>query len=169
MNPGSHAHSTLRSARAAHSASDHAHRLAHLISGGLSDLPEIEALLATLPICATGRVFIEVDTPEQVSQLGAPSRMVVSWLVRSERSGAPGSGLPCAPGQALGRAVIGWAGEMLCSPEVEPAEAHEPRAQVWLAGHFSAVADSYDYLTDTLGMDPAHIHTPRKYGIGSRH
>ncbi|RLP73329.1 phage tail protein [Mycetocola tolaasinivorans] len=160
--------------RAPHSPAGHAHRVTHLVAGTLADLPEIEALLATLPMCATGRVFIEVDTADQVSVLSAPSRMVVSWLVRAERTGAPGSGRACAPGQALSRAVQGWSAEMLCTESVSADQAAEqPRvdaqrdaaAQVWLGGPFDAVADCFDYLTETLALPASAVQTPVRFGL----
>ncbi|HYJ50331.1 MAG TPA: phage tail protein, partial [Microbacterium sp.] len=35
-------------------------RVQHLITADEMSLAELEALLATLPICSTGRVFIEI-------------------------------------------------------------------------------------------------------------
>lgn len=163
--------------RREHAPAGHAHRVAHLVAGGLEDLPEIEALLATLPMCATGRVFIEVERPELVSVLSAPARMVVTWLVRSERGGEMGSARACAPGQALSRAVRGWASEMLCAETAEtPAEVEAAAAtraavggpRVWLSGPFEAVAESFDFLVDELGVDPGIVSTPARFGPGLR-
>ncbi len=47
-------------------------RVQHLITADESSLAELEALLATLPICSTGRVFIEVpDAAWQTELHGA--------------------------------------------------------------------------------------------------
>ncbi|WP_187976571.1 SIP domain-containing protein [Mycetocola sp. JXN-3] len=153
--------------RAPHSPAGHAHRVTHLVAGTFAELPEIEALLATLPMCATGRVFVEVDTAEQVGMLSAPSRMVVSWLVRAERTGAPGSGRACAPGQALSRAVQAWSAEMLCAESEETADATDTvaAARVWLAGPFTAVADCFDYLTESLNLPATAVDTPARFGL----
>ena len=62
-------------------------RVQHLITADESSLAELEALLATLPICSTGRVFIEIPDASWFEaskvDLHVPSRMVVTWLDRS--------------------------------------------------------------------------------------
>jgi NADPH-dependent ferric siderophore reductase len=138
--------------------SNHKHRVQFLIGGDESVLPELEAVLSTLPLCATGRVFVEVESEEQIGSLDVPPRMTVTWLPRSRRSGAPGSGSSCAPGEAFSRAVQAWAGEMLCS---DPEEAH-----VWLGGHYRGVAEAHDYLTTSLGVAADMIQTPPAYRLG---
>lgn len=117
--------------------------------------------LTALPLCATGGVFIEVPTAADVSVIAAPPRMRVTWLVREQRSGRPGTGEPCAPGQALTRAVQAWAGEMLC-PE---SEAAIQAPHVWLNGPFDAVADCLDTLVE-LGAEAESIMTPERYRLG---
>ncbi|MCS4274868.1 NADPH-dependent ferric siderophore reductase [Mycetocola sp. BIGb0189] len=159
--------------RAPHSPAGHAHRVTHLVAGTFAELPEIEALLATLPMCATGRVFVEVDTADQVGMLSAPSRMVVSWLVRADRTGAPGTGRACAPGEALSRAVQAWAAEMLCAETIETVDiadaaeisGRDAAARVWLSGPYTAVADCFDYLTESLSLPASAVDTPARFGL----
>ncbi|AWB85867.1 SIP domain-containing protein [Mycetocola zhujimingii] len=141
--------------------SNHKHRVQFLIAGDESSLPELEAVLSTLPLCATGRVFVEVESEDQIGSLDVPPRMTVTWLPRSRRSGAPGSGAGCAQGEAFSRAVRAWAGEMLCS---DPEEAH-----IWLGGHYRGVAEAHDYLTTSLGVAPEVIQTPPAYRLGVSH
>mgnify|MGYP003466655930 CR=1 FL=1 len=116
-------------------------RVQHLITADESSLLDLAALLATLPICSTGRVFIEVPDEASIVTLDAPARMTVTWLDRSSRSGAAGTGQPCAPGSALSRAVTAWADEMLCADGlgVDAGSIHAP-AQFGLG--VSAVAAS---------------------------
>ena len=85
--------------------------------------------------------------------------MTVTWLDRSRRSGDPGTGRGCAPGQALARAVTAWADEMLC------ADGHGTR--VHLLGGFLGTADIFDHLTDHLGVDAAAIGTPARFGLAA--
>ncbi|MBG6239639.1 NADPH-dependent ferric siderophore reductase [Mycetocola sp. CAN_C7] len=138
---------------------NHKHRVQFLIAGDESALPELEAVLTTLPLCATGRVFVEVADEDAVGVLSAPPRMTVTWLPRSRRSGAPGTGRGCAPGEAASRAVRAWAGEMLCE---HPEEVH-----VWLGGHYRGVAESHDYLTTGLGVAADVVQTPPAYRLGA--
>ena len=67
-------------------------RVQHLITADETSLLELETLLVTLPICSTGRVFIEVPDAASVTDIAAPARMTVTWLDRSARSGAAGTG-----------------------------------------------------------------------------
>jgi NADPH-dependent ferric siderophore reductase len=112
-------------------------RVQHLITADESSLVELEVLLATLPICSTGRVFIEVPDASWFSgtgqaELAVPSRMVVTWLDRAARTGMPGSGRSCAPGQALARAVT-----------------------------------ACDHLTTRSGVAADAIHTPERFGLAT--
>lgn len=135
-------------------------RVQHLITADESSLADLGALLATLPICSTGRVFIEVPDAswfEGQSQLVVPTRMIVTWLDRSQRSGAPGTGRGCTPGQALSRAVIAWADEMLCD--------EDDHTKVYLLGGFLGTADIVDHLTTALSIDTESIHTPARFGL----
>lgn len=141
----------------------HERRVQYLITADEHSLAELEATLATLPLCAVGRVFIEVPEAGDVSMVMVPPRMTVSWLPRARRSGAPGTGRRCAPGEALSRAATAWADEMLCS---EPEEG--TATEVILLGGYLGTADIAEHLTGTRGMDPAAIHAPERYGLRTR-
>lgn len=132
-------------------------RVQHLITADEASLAELEALLATLPICSTGRVFIEVPDAASIGHVSVPARMIVTWLDRSRRSGAPGSGRSCAPGEALTRAVTAWADEMLCDAA--------NGTRVHLLGGFLGTADIFDHLTAALHVDGAAIDVPARFGL----
>lgn len=132
-------------------------RVQHLVTADETSLPELEALLATLPLCSTGRVFVEVPDATWIGAITAPPRMVVTWLDRSRRTGDPGTGRACAPGQALARAVAAWAGEMLC--------ADEHGTTVFLLGGYLGTADIFDHLTGGLGLAPESVHVPARFGL----
>lgn len=132
-------------------------RVQHLITADESSLADLEALLATLPICSTGRVFIEIPDASWQGAVSAPARMVVAWLDRSQRSGDPGTGRACAPGQALTRAVTAWADEMLCTDD--------DHTRIHLLGGYLGTADIVDHLTDRLGIPVASIHAPAEYHL----
>ncbi|KAF2415327.1 phage tail protein [Microbacterium sp. B35-04] len=131
-------------------------RVQHLITADESSLAELEAVLATLPICSTGRVFIEIPDDSWQADITAPSRMVVTWLDRSQRSGAPGTGRGCGSGEALARAVTAWADEMLC--------AEDDQTRIHLLGGYLGTADIVDHLVD-LGIRADSIHAPEQYGL----
>lgn len=158
-------------------------RMQHLITADETSLLELQTLLATLPICSTGRVFIEVPDAASIVSLDAPARMTVTWLDRSARSGAAGTGERCAPGRALTRAVVGWAGEMLCEADVHSADdggaddgaehgraaagrasAHE-HTRVYLTGGFLGTADIVDHLVEQRGVDADRIFAPACFGL----
>ncbi|MCT1479540.1 SIP domain-containing protein [Microbacterium sp. p3-SID336] len=144
-----------RGARAARRAARR--RAHHLVTADEHSLAELQAFLATLPLCASGRIFIEVPTVSDIGVIDAPGRMTVTWLARAQRSGAPGSGRACAPGQALARATCAWADEMLCDDEVE--------THVTLLGGYLGTADIVEHLTDALGIAPGLIHAPARFGL----
>ena len=77
-----------------------------LLAGDLSSLPEFRAMLATLGPKATGQVFIEVDSTDEIEELVTPPRFSVCWLDRSR-------------GQQLRRSVDAWLSEMLPVSGVE--------------------------------------------------
>ena len=135
-------------------------RVQHLITADESSLAELEAVLATLPICSTGRVFIEIPDDSWQADITAPSRMVVTWLDRSQRSGAPGTGRGCASGEALARAVTAWADEMLC--------AEDDQTRIHLLGGYLGTADIVDHLVE-LGIRADSIHAPEQYGLTTAH
>ena len=129
----------------------------HLVTADENSLLELETFLATLPLCASGRIFIEVADASEIGMIEAPGRMTVTWLSRAERSGAPGSGRACAPGQAIARATCAWADEMLCDDEFE--------THVTLLGGYLGSADIVEHLTDALEIQPAQIYVPERFGL----
>lgn len=135
-------------------------RVQHLITADEQALVDLELLLATLPICSTGRVFVEVPDASWIAPLRAPGRMTVTWLDRSARSGAPGTGRSCAPGAALARAVTAWADEMLCDEAARGTRVH-------LLGGFLGTADIVDHLTEVRGIAPDAISTPARFGLST--
>lgn len=137
-------------------------RVQHLVTADETSLVDLEALLATLPICSTGRVFVEVPDASHIVDIDVPGRMVLTWLDRSRRSGAPGTGSSCTPGVALTRAVTAWADEMLCD-EASLDEAE--RTRIYLLGGFLGTADIVDHLSDRLDVPAASIRTPERFGL----
>ncbi len=135
-------------------------RVQHLITADESSLAELEAVLATLPICSTGRVFIEIPDASWLADIAAPSRMIVTWLDRSQRSGAPGTGRGCTSGEALSRAVTAWADEMLCT--------EDDQTRIHLLGGYLGTADIVDHLV-ALGIRSEAIHAPEQYGLATAH
>ena len=135
-------------------------RVQHLITADESSLAELEALLATLPICSTGRVFVEIPDAAWQADIVVPGRMIVTWLDRSLRSGDPGSGRGCAPGQALARAVTAWADEVLC-------DEGDDETRIHLLGGYLGTADIVDHLTSRRSIPADSIHTPAQYGLAT--
>lgn len=127
-------------------------RVQHLITADESSLVDLELLLATLPVCSTGRVFIEVPDASWIGTVSAPPRMVVTWLERSSRTGAPGTSRGCGTGEALSRAATAWANEMMCD--------EGDATRVHLLGGFLGTADIVDHLTDRLGAERDSIAVP---------
>jgi NADPH-dependent ferric siderophore reductase len=140
-------------------ASKHA-RVQQLITADEHALAELEVLLSTLPLCSTGRVFIEVPDASWIGALSVPGRMIVTWLDRSARTGAAGTGRACAPGEALSRAVIAWSDEVLCTDAARSTRVH-------LLGGFLGTADILDHLTGRLGLVADEIHTPARFGLAT--
>lgn len=134
-------------------------RVQHLVTADETSLAELEVLLATLPLCSTGRVFIEVPDAAWIGAIAAPARMTVTWLDRSARAGAPGTARACAPGEALTRAVSGWAGEMLCLAD--------DHTRISLLGGYLGTADIVDELTARHGVSAEAIHTPERFGLAT--
>ncbi|WP_285113648.1 SIP domain-containing protein [Leifsonia sp. fls2-241-R2A-40a] len=127
-------------------------RVQFLVVGDEGSLTELEAELALLPLCARGRVFVEVEDADQVVALPTPLRMTVTWLARSRRSGRPGTGERCAPGDAGARAVRAWCDEMLCDGP------GETRAIV--TGGFTLTSEVREHLVGPVGMSPEAISVP---------
>lgn len=150
-------------------ASRHA-RVQQLITADETSLIELETLVATLPICSTGRVFIEVPDASWIFDLVVPARMIVTWLDRSSRTGDPGTGRCCTPGQALARAVTAWSDEMLCDTDALCAENSGVCAggtRIHLLGGFLGTADIFDHLVDALGIDASVVATPERFGLSA--
>ncbi len=140
-------------------ASKHA-RAQHLVTADENSLADLELLLATLPLCSTGRVFVEVPDAAHIAEVRVPARMTITWLTRDSRSGAPGTGRACVPGEALSRAVIAWADEMLC-------EQDGCGTAVTLLGGFLGTADIVDHLVERRGIAADRIHTPARFGLAT--
>lgn len=132
-------------------------RAQFLVAADESSLTELEVTLAALPLCAAGRVFVEVPDASWIAPLPVPARMTVTWLDRSRRSGAPGTGGRCTAGTALSRAVTAWADEMMCNPD--------DATSVILLGGYLGTADIVDHLVDRLGVAPAAISAPARFGL----
>lgn len=129
----------------------------HLVTADENSLLELETFLATLPMCASGRVFIEVPDARDISVIEAPARVTVTWLARSARTGAPGTGRACAPGAALARATCAWADEMLCDEEYP--------THITLLGGYLGTADVVEHLTGKLGVPASMISAPERFGL----
>ena len=71
-----------------------------LLAGDETDITTIRLALATLPVRARGQVFIEVQSETDITELAAPGRFAVCWLLRDR-------------GQELRRSVDAWLSEML--------------------------------------------------------
>lgn len=150
--PGGAAHAT-HTGRTAH----HDDRVQFLIVGDESSLTEIEAELALLPLCARGRVFVEVPEAVDIVELHAPQRMVVTWLPRSVRGGRPGTAEPCAAGTAVRRAAGAWCAEMLCDGP--------GRTTAVLTGDYHVVSGVWELLVDGVGMSEDAVKTPAAFGL----
>lgn len=121
-------------------------RAQHLVVADERSLADLELVLATLPLCASGRVFIEVPDQTWICRLQAPLRMSITWLDRSVRRGAPGTAELCRPGTAMTRSAIAYADEMLCDDESHG-------TNITLLGGYVATADIVEHLTGTIGID----------------
>ena len=130
----------------------------YLLACDESGVGELQAAIQTLPLCAQGRVFVEVASAADIGFIEVPSRMTVTWLTRATRSGAPGTGETCTRGVALTRAVAAWSDEMLCESSAD--------AHIWLGGDYRAVSGCFEHLTDQ-GVDPARIAAPEQYRLHS--
>jgi len=127
-------------------------RVQFLIVGDETSLNELEAELALLPLCARGRVFVEVQDDSQIVPLATPLRMTVTWLTRSSRSGRPGTGERCGRGEAGTRAVRAWSAEMLCDGP------GETRAIV--TGGYALATEVREHLIHSAGMSPDAVLDP---------
>ncbi|ROQ54614.1 siderophore-interacting protein [Rathayibacter sp. PhB152] len=112
-----------------------------LIAGDETVVPWIQSMLDALPANARGQVFVEVDDARGLPPLSAPGRVCVTWLGRSQRSGAPGTGLACARGVALDRAVRAWMGEMSVVDGDYPWADDRHDFCAWVGGEGAVVAE----------------------------
>jgi NADPH-dependent ferric siderophore reductase len=101
-----------------------------LIAGTEADLESIRTVVALLGERARGQVFVEVPGAADIDPIATPERVTVTWLPRDVRTGPMGSGLACAPGQAVQRAVSAWMGEM----STGDAELDGDEMCVWFTG-----------------------------------
>ena len=125
-----------------------------LITADEHSVAEAQAILVTLPLCATGRVFVEVPDEAGIGILTAPPRMTVTWLPRS-RIGDRRT--PRQRGSLLEAAVQGWSSEMLCDGE---------GVRAWLRGDYRGVQAAHEVLTERAGIDPASVDAPESYSLG---
>ncbi len=132
-------------------------RVQYLVTADEHALADLAATVAGLPLCATGRIFVEVPDASWIAPLSAPTRMTVTWLDRSRRSGAPGTAAACGQGTALARAVIAWATEAIAAPD--------DATRFVLLGSYVGTADIVDHLTERIGVDASAIHTPARFGL----
>jgi NADPH-dependent ferric siderophore reductase len=116
-------------------------RVQFLAVGDETSLVELAAELALLPLCARGRVFVEVADPAGIVPLATPMRVTVTWLARSERGARPGT--------AAARAVRAWCDEMLCDGPGE--------TRAILTGRPALAVAVRDHLIHTVGMAPAAV------------
>lgn len=145
---------TIAGTRAARRASRRP-QVQHLITADENSLADLELALAALPMCAVGRVFIEVPQPSDVGVVMAPPRMTVTWLPRARRCAAPR-----ATGEALTRAATAWADEMLCDDSGAGL-----RTEVTLLGGWLSTADIAEHLTEAHAVPASAIHAPSRYGL----
>lgn len=150
--------SVVESTRASRRRGARATRAQYVLAADSSSIAELQTAITTLPVCATGRIFIEVAGASEIFVMPAPARMTVTWLDRSRRSGAPGTSRACAQGEALTRAVTAWADEMLCEESIAKTQAHV------MAGYIAA-ADIVEHLTEKAGMPVERVFAPQQYGL----
>src|SRR5690606_5629675 len=105
---------------------------------------------------------VEVPDSSWIAPLDVPARMIVTWLDRSARTGAPGSGRRCVSGAALTRAVTAWAGEMLCD---EHTCEDGGGTRIHLLGGYLGTADIVEHLTEKLHIPAGRIHAPEQFGL----
>lgn len=139
----------------------HDDRAQYLVIGDETSLGQLQSELALLPLCARGRVFVEVGGPDDEFILDVPLRMTVTWLSRSARAGRPGTAARCAPGEAVSRAVRAWTAEMLCDGAGS--------TNAILTGDYRAVAGVYEHLVEDVAMPVSSIATPSAFRLSGPH
>lgn len=113
-------------------------RVRVLAAGDAGDLAAIERWLAALPAGASGRIFLEVFSPIQATELAAPAGIGVTWLIREQRSASPRPGIGLPRGAALVAAVDGWLSEWLRAGDREAEGYH-----IWLGARTSSVVNRF--------------------------
>jgi len=127
----------------------------YLLTADEHSLTELELSLAALPLCAVGRVFIEVPSATEISVITAPPRMTVTWLTR-----ARGQNAAARPaGVLLAAAASAWADEMLCDESGSGL-----RTEVTLLGDYLSTADIVEHLSERCTSAVA-ISTPARLGL----
>lgn len=122
-----------------------------LFAAESSSIPVVREMLSALPICARGQVFVEVDSVDDIVPIASPGRVTVTWLARDRRSGAPGTGAACAPGEAVSRAVRAWLAEMY----VDAGSIATGEHLIWLGGPTSFAYDLRHDLHELFRVDAA--------------
>lgn len=140
-----------------------------LVAGDEDDLPAIREVVASLPEDAYGHVFIEVPSAYPRTALLSPSRLAVTWLDRSTRFGSLQALVFANRGEALARALAGWATEWLaCDDDLEDAQL------VWLGAEGNTavglVRDIF-FATACLSVHPLNGHPagPARPALHSLH
>jgi NADPH-dependent ferric siderophore reductase len=136
-----------------------------LLAGDETAVPALLSILSALPDDAHGEAVLEVPDPGDIADVGAPSGVRVTWLVRGRHE----SGLPGAVRCAVAR--IGPVGRptavpVATEPDAGPQAAvvEEPLWEVpegfaatglyaWLAGESSVITGLRRYLVRDLGVD----------------
>lgn len=142
---------------------EHALKEEFFIAADEDHLLELATVIATMPWCASGQIFIEVADASSIETLAVPSRVSVRWLIRSERSGAPGTATRCGKGQALLRATQAWIAEM-CP---DRADAANESTKAYLLSDYIRSADLLDELVLNANFKAHQIHTAEKFALAS--
>lgn len=124
-------------------------------AGEAADLPSIRDWCASLPENSYGQVFIEVFSPIQIEDLGAPVGVNVTWICRELlRPNAPLGSRP-ARGEALVAAADAWLNEWYRSES-----RIERHFAMWLGGRSNEVV--HDYWQRLEGQPASVPSDPRR-------
>jgi len=115
----------------------------YLLTGDLSALPGISALVESMPRDARGHVFVQLDDARDQQELRAPKGVQVHWLVSSAASGRAGQA------EADGSS---WVETVRRTPFPEGTP------QVWLAGENTQVVALRDHLLKTRPASRAAMY-----------
>lgn len=154
-----------------------------LLAGDETAVPAISAILSQLPQDATGCVFLEVPSRDDILPLAAPDGIDVHWLPRSgahgETAAAAHADSPSAFGAPLVAAVRDWTARYVTAKHhgvpVDPASLrdvdidHEILWDVpeggrlvgdfyaWLAGEAGAIKTLRRFLVSEIGIDRQQV------------